>query len=231
MSALESPRTGWDAQRRARALSAQRERLRARLPHRISSARGLSDDLRELIVDDAIEFVSVGYDGAIHSQRELENLFWDAASKRVARAHEGRYDTVRAGFQRADLASLDDLGTDATPEDRTLLRAELSAALHFAALLKPEERDVFLCQPPDGRDDPPGATAIARELDLPLGVVRAAERAIADKYERFATIYAAGRLCGYLAPAVAALAQGDSDAERALGGRELAARVHLQVER
>ncbi|MDA0166291.1 hypothetical protein OM076_38860 [Solirubrobacter ginsenosidimutans] len=231
MSALESPRVGWDAQRRARALSAQRDRLRARLPHKISSARALPDDLRVLIVDDSIQFVSVGYDGTINSQRELENLFWDAATKRVARAHEGRYNTVRAGYQRADIASLDELGTDATPEDHTLVRAELSAALHFAALLEPEERDVFLCQHRDGRRRPLGAKAIARELGLPLGAVRSAERSIAGKHERFATIYAAGRLCGYLAPAVAALAEGDPEAEDAVSGRELAARVHLEIER
>jgi hypothetical protein len=201
------------------------------LPHKISSARALPDDLRTLIVDDAIQFVSIGYDGAVHSQRELENLFWDAATKRVARAHEGRYNTVRAGYQRADLASLDELGTDATPEDRTLLRAELSAALHFAALLEPEEREVFLCQHRDGRRRPLGAKAVARELGRPLGAVRAAERSIAGKHERFATIYAAGRLCGYLAPAIAALAEGDPEAEDALSGRELAARVHLEIER
>ena len=117
------------------------------------------------------------------------------------------------------------------PEDEALARAELSASLHFAALLEPAERDVFRCQLDGPRDKPLGATKIARALDRPLSEVRNAERAIEIKYERFATIYAAGRLCGYLAPAVAALAAGDDDAHAADSGRELAARVHLEVER
>ena len=62
----------------------------------------------------------------------------------------------------------------------------------------------------------------ARRLGLPIAVVRAAIRTIEDKRERFAIIHAAGRLCGYTAPAVAALAAGD-----AVAHEETAARTHL----
>jgi hypothetical protein len=236
MTALSSPSpspssAGWNAHQRARALSARRDRLRARLPRRIAAAAELSADMRAWIVDDAIEFASVSYEPAITSQPELERVFWDAAAKRVARAREGRYDLVRAGYQRADLAALEQLAVDATPEDRMLARAELSAALHFAAVLEPRERAVFLCQARDGGERPAGAKRVARELGLSRLEVVSAQRSIHAKHERFATICAAGRLCGYLAPALAALAAGDPDATGARSGRELAARVHLEIER
>jgi hypothetical protein len=231
MSALESPRVGWDAHQRAAGLLAARDRLYARLPHRIESARPLSAEQRAFVVDDAIVFTSVDYKGTIGAQDELERVFWDAAEKRVARTHDGRYDTVRAGYQRADLASLDELGTQATPENQTLHQAEVGAMLSFLALLEPTEREIFICQNRQGRRRALGAKATAQALGLPLGTVRAAERSIEGKRQRFATIYAAGRLCEFFAPALAALAEGDHDATTATSGIELAARVHLKHER
>ena len=56
--------------------------------------------------------------------------------------------------------------------------------------------------------------------------MRAAVRSIEDKRKRFAAIYAAGRLCGYVAPAIAALAADDGAAHS-----ETAARVHLEIDR
>src|SRR3954471_11222736 len=107
MSALESPRADWDAPRRHQALGLRRERLLAKLPHRIASAHGLSADVRTMVVDDAILFAATDYDGASGSQRARERVFWAASDKRVKRACEGRYDMLRAGYQRADLAALD----------------------------------------------------------------------------------------------------------------------------
>ena len=159
-------------------------------------------------------------------------MFWDAADKRVKRAREGRYDMVRAGYQRADLAALDELGVHATPEDLTLARAELSAALHFAALLEPRER----ARLPAASSATDAAARWARRPSRASSACRyrrccRPQRAIEAKRERFATIYAAGRLCGYLQPGVAALAEGDPAAQQAVSGRELAARVHLEIER
>jgi hypothetical protein len=102
--------------------------------------------------------------------------------------------------------------------------------LHFAALLEPRERAVFLCQHRDSGRRPAGTKRIARELGLSRLEVLSAQRSIAGKHERFATIYAAGRLCGYLQASVAALAEGDPSAHQAVSGRELAARVHLEIE-
>ncbi|RKQ92961.1 hypothetical protein C8N24_2818 [Solirubrobacter pauli] len=192
----------------------------------------MTPDLRELVVDDAIEFAALRYEPPVRSQIELERVFWDAAHKRVDRAREGRYDTIRAGFHRADLAALDSLSIDATPEDAVLARAEVCATLHFAALLDQPERDIYLFQQRTPGDKPPGAKRIAKELGLPLGTVRAAERTIDERYDRFAVICSAGRLCGYLAPAVADIAAaGGLEVASDLHGRELAARVHLEIER
>jgi hypothetical protein len=217
---------GWDAQRRADALMAIRDRLLTRLPRMVRQASRLSEDLRELVVDESIQFAALEYALPVYSAEELERVFWDAALKRVRRAGEGRYDTVRGGYGRADLAVLDTLASGATPEDEVLRRAELRVAIEFASRLAPTERRVWACQHTAVATRPLGHTSIARRLGLPVGAVRAAVRSIEDKRQRFAAIYAAGRLCGYVAPAIAELAAGDSAAHS-----ETAARAHLEIDK
>ena len=95
--------------------------------------------------------------------------------------------------------------------------------LDFAATLEPTERQVWACRELTSTDRLRGYTLTARRLGLSIATVRAAMRAIDDKRERFAIIHAAGRLCGYRAPAVAALAAGAAAAHE-----ETAARAHLE---
>src|SRR4051812_15733879 len=201
---------------------ARREAFIARLPHVTSAAAALTDDVREQIVVDAIVFAALAHDKPIADRGDLERVFWDAAKKRVKRAGEGRYAMIRAGYARVDLAALDALADGASVEDEVLLRAEARAVLDFAATLEPTERQVWVCRELTSTERPRGYTMTARRLGLPIAVVRAAIRTIEDKRERFAIIHAAGRLCGYTAPAVAALAAGD-----AVAREETAARTHL----
>ncbi|GEM_PF-6546165 len=194
-----------------------------------------SADMREFVVDDSIAFAAVRYRHAVHSQAELERVFWDAAEKRVKQVCDRRHDIVRGKkYRRTDLADLDSLSSDTTPEDRALFRADVTASLHFTALLNPQEREIFECQQRAPGDKEFGDKRVAQELEMPLGVVRNVSRAIGQKHERFKAIYAAGRLCGYLAPSVSDLAANPALAEQAQaegGGRLLAARVHLEIER
>ncbi|MBE2316691.1 hypothetical protein DVA67_011955 [Solirubrobacter sp. CPCC 204708] len=238
MTALEPrPAGGWDPDKRARALAPRRQYLLDRLTRKLPQSDRLGPDAREWVVDDAIEFAALHYrDRPIHSRAELERVFWNAADRRVQRAADGRHEIVRGkNNRRVDLAALEELAVTETPEDEVLALAERTVVLQFSALLAPDESDVFWCQR-DHLDDPRefGATGLARELDMPIGTVRKALRAIEAKRERFAIIYTAGRLCGYLAPGVATLAaEHDNPAADppVTGTREFAARVHLQVER
>lgn len=216
----------WDPDRRANVLMARRDEFVQRLPHVTHNAAELSADVREQIVDDAIQFAALEHDDPIADRADLDRIFWDAACKRVLRAGEGRYATVRAGYARADVAALESLADHASVEDEVIRRAEFRVALEFAARLAPTEQQVWACQHAAVAARPLGHTTIARRLGLPVGAVRAAVRSIEDKRQRFAAIYAAGRLCGYVAPAVAALAAGDATANS-----ETAARVHLEIDK
>src|SRR4051794_4973346 len=103
--------TDWTPRRRAEALHDQRDQLIARLPRLHQAARGLTPDERALAVDDAIEFVALGYAKPIHTSEELERAFWTVAGHR---AHEvSRKRTIRNGYQRANDSALDGLADDA----------------------------------------------------------------------------------------------------------------------
>lgn len=238
MTAIEARSAdGWDRDRRARELAPRRAYLLDRLTRKLPESDRLGPDVREWIVDDAIEFAAMHYTRRpIHSRKELERVFWDAADKRVQRAGDGRYEIVRGkDNRRVDLAVLEGLSVTETPEDAVLALAERTVVLQFSALLAPDESDVYWCLR-DHLDDPRefGATGVARELEMPIGTVRAALRTIEAKRKRFAIIYTAGRLCGFLAPAVATLAaeRDNPDADPPVTGtREFAARVHLEIER
>ena len=80
---------------------------RRRLPLEIAAARGLTDDQRELVVDDAIDYMVTEYAKPILAQFELDRAFWAAASFRVKRAHERRGATVRGTSARVGMEVLD----------------------------------------------------------------------------------------------------------------------------
>src|SRR5262245_27611680 len=109
-----------DRSERAARLVEERDALITQLPSRCPGARGLAADVQQLIVDESIEWAALRHDGRVTSEGELTALFWSACARRVKRAREGRYDTVRAGYQRVDAAALDRLPADATGGDPLL---------------------------------------------------------------------------------------------------------------
>ena len=151
--------------------------------------------MRELIVDDAIEFAALRHDAPLSAPRDLERVVWDAIVKRVRRAHEGRYDTVRAGHQRAAPAELEALVSDSDPAATVERRAELALVREFAATLDPREQRVLRCKYDPAEPEPLGYKQVAQRLRWRIGVVRSVERAIRHKMDRFAAVYTAGRLC------------------------------------
>jgi hypothetical protein len=218
-------------------LAPRREYLLDRLSRKLPRTERFSADVREWIVDASIEYAALHYKGKpIRSRAELERVFWNAADRRVKQAAEGRREIVRGkNYRRVDLSVLDDLTVTETPEDEVLALAEATSALQFAALLSPGERDVWSCQLHAGGSEPPGARRIAQQLGMPIAAVLKAERSINAKLDRYAVIYTAGRMCGYLAPAIADLAAGHDDPQPAdhprAEGRALAALVHLRLVR
>ncbi len=205
----------WDAERRARELVTRRDELVRRLPREIRAAGRLTEDVRELIVDDSIEFAALRYEYPVTCTHELERAFWDACAKRTRRGLERRYDTVRGQFTRADEHAIDTLVGDHDPVAELERAQERALAREFAATLEPHERRVLVCKYDTDGSEPAGYKVIARRLGLGVGRVRSAERSIERKIERFAAVYAAGRLCDLRETAVTALAAGTADPRQA----------------
>jgi len=181
---------GMSAEQRASCLLEKRDALLGQLPARLPGARSLGSDTRELIVDEAIEYASLEHTGPVAAPDQLSALFWGACANRVKRAHEGRYDTVRAGYQRADaesaLESLVAAGAD-EPLAAALRREEQELLAQVLGTLTARERQVIAVKYMGPSNKALGYKKIARHLALPLGDVRAAERSIREKFERFAT--------------------------------------------
>jgi hypothetical protein len=97
----------WDAERVARALVPRRDRLVDRLPRELAAARGLSRDQRELVIDEAIDYLVTEYAKPIADEETLERAFWATAAYRVKRVHERRGETIRAGWRRVDIEEID----------------------------------------------------------------------------------------------------------------------------
>ena len=201
----------------------RRDRFVAQISRELPSARGLTVDQCELVVDEAIDYMVTEYRRPIESLPGLERAFWATAAFRIRRMHEGRGATVRAGFQRVALDHVELEGQELDPEVAALQRAETEALLEFAATLSASERMVLVCKYGEEATQQ-GRIAISRRLGLSIREVRRAERSIARKLERFAAIMSAGTLCVHRDPAIAALAAGSASDEQVL-----AARVHLHA--
>jgi hypothetical protein len=212
----------WSTDRIAEWLVSRRDRLVEQLPRELSAARGLTRDQRELVVDEAIDYLVTEYAKPIAEVEALRRAFWAAASYRVKRVHEGRSATVRAGWQRVDVDDVDVQAHDLSPEAAVVRRAERHALLEFAASLTDTERRVLAAKYGDGAREQ-GRVVLARRLRLEIGEVRKAERDITQKLERFVAIMAAGTLCTHRLPAVTALAEGVAGVEQ-----ERIARLHLR---
>ena len=202
-------------ERRASCLLEQRDALLGQLPARFPGARSLGSDTRELIIDEAIEYASLEHTDPITGTDQLSALFWGACANRVKRAHEGRYDTVRAGYRRDDdnnaLQSLVAGGVD-EPLAAALAREERELLAEVLRTLTPRERDVIAVKYMSSSNQALGYKKIARHLALGFGDVRAAERSIREKFDRFATVTRAHeaaleRKLGQLLPVPPALEQ------------------------
>jgi hypothetical protein len=198
-----------------------RDRLVDQVPIELAVARGMSREQWELAVDDAIGYLATEYDVPIRSDEELERAFWWSTSLRVRQLRDGRAATVRGRWKRVDIDNVEIAGQDAEPEQVVIERSERAALREFTATLTDLERLVFSCKYGGPRER--GRNQISRQLGLRMGEVRSAEASIKQKLERFVAIMAAGRLCAFRAPALAALGTGDlsDDAERV-------ARIHLE---
>ena len=212
----------WDAERIAMALVPRRDRLVDQLPRELAAARGLSRDQRELVVDEAIDYMVTEYAKPITDRDVLERAFWATASFRVKRVHEGRGATVRAGWHRVDVDDVEIAAENGDPAAHVVRAVEHGTLLEFAATLTEDERLVLACKYADGAKEQ-GRLVVARHLGMPVPRVRRLERAIARKLERFVAIVAAGSLCSHREPAIAALADGQASEEQAR-----AARVHIE---
>lgn len=196
------------------------------LPRHIKAAGLLRDEQRELVVDDAATFVCVEYERSIASSEEAELVFWRAAELRVLHMldRRRRNDTVRGRFEREGLEALKEMPADGVIDPAEIVEAttEHAMAAEFAATLDPVENAVlrrkWLIDPstplPRGHtgSEPLGWRAIAEQLDMPMRQVRAAERSIEAKLDRFAALVAAGRLCQQRTLDLEAVSAGVADA-------------------
>ena len=211
----------WDAERIAEALVPRRDRLVDQLPRELAAARGLTRDQRELVIDEAIDYLVTEYAKPITDRELLERAFWATASFRVKRAHEGRGATVRAGWHRVDVDDVDIASIEGDPAAHVVQAVERGTLLEFAATLTEQERRVLGCKYGETTKEH-GRRVVARRLGLPVPEVRRVERAIARKLERFVAIISAGSLCTHREAAIAAFAEGDASEQQ-----EMAARIHL----
>jgi hypothetical protein len=215
------PLRPWSSERVAEELVPIRDHLLVRLTGEIAAARDLSRDQRELVIDDAIDFLVTQYAKLLTSHEELDRAFWAAASFRVKRMHEGRGATVRAGFERVGIEELEEIEGGDNPEAVAVERDQELLLLEFATGLTDVEREVFACKYGSG-SKVRGRSFVSRRLGLSVGAVRKAEREIDRKLERFVTMLSAGALCSFRWDAISSLAE-----SAATPDQSIAARLHL----
>lgn len=218
----EHDEQSWGPEVVAQLLVSRRDQLVERLPMELASARGLTHDQRELVVDEAIDYMVTEYPKPIVDRDGLEMAFWATASFRVKRAHEGRGATVRAGWKRLDVADLQIASHEPDPAAALVRRVERDILLEFTATLTETQRQVLSSKFGSG-PKVQGRVAVARRLGLPEHVVKRAERAIDRKLHRFAAVMSAGTWCDHLGHAINGLVAGSADDRQ-----ETAARLHLR---
>lgn len=215
-------REGWSPERVAGELYARRVALLWQFARR-GVGRGVPAGLREEIVCDAITAVALS-PRAIRGEQHLLGAFWTAVEFRVRRYHEGRYAVKVGSARRVALgeALADERNRAAAPgvTERVEHADQARHAADWLAELTPTERQVITVMATEGI----GAVPAARVLGLGLGEVRSAARSARLKLDRVAVIATAGRMCGYRAQAISALAQGHPTVEQVR-----AARAHLKA--
>jgi hypothetical protein len=203
------------AEDRAQALATRRAELLARLPRKIPAARSLNDVDRELVVDEAIDYVVLGNTSPVEKASDLERVFWTAADFRVKNAVAGRSQTVRGRFTRASADALNDIADDSDPVSAVEHAEEIRLVREFAETLADRERRVLRVKYFSGTSEPLGYKKIAQHLGITQASARAADRAIQRALEQFAAVYTAGQLCPTRELEIAALAAGTANRRQA----------------
>jgi hypothetical protein len=199
-------RGSWTPEEVALALYSRRESLRSELG-RMPASRGIPATVLDEMVNDAACAV-VLKPRAIRDTEHLRRAFWFSIKLLLARYHEGRH-RVRVGSrERVDYEAIAEIATASGPgtTETVELKDRLARAGDFMAQLDDLEARVTSHMAIRGV----GIKLAARELNLPLNTVKAASHSAQVKLEQVATIAAAGRMCDYRRPAIAAHASNDA---------------------
>ena len=222
------PRAGWDHERRARELMPRREELLRRLPQRFPAARRFTHDCASRSSTTSIIVAAVGYEKARSTAPKNSVACSGTPSANASCAPRPAATPPSAPATRASTSPRwRPSATTSTPGTLALERAETPR--RAAVRRAPARRRADRVRLPVAMERQGQARRQARSPRTPAcrsARVRSAELAIEAKRERFPRIYSAGRLCGFLAPGIAALAAGEHG-----HSLEDAARLHLEIER
>ena len=192
----------------------RRELLRART---FRECAGLAwQDLEDLYQDTVLALIEREFE----CQRHLLNALQHGIRQRALRAHEKRHRRERIfaetlpGAEELTYASEVD-----GPEQRVLAEQDRLIVGEFLTELSSLEQKVFKLLS-EGHAWRAASDALGIERDEGRRVSRACER----KREQFATLYTAGRLCGFRANTIEALKDGD------LESAELARRAYAHLQ-
>ncbi len=202
-------RGAWSPEEVAGALGARRRELRRQLDWR-RDARGVPAGVRDEVLDDAIALVVMSREPIRHEQHLL-GAFWRSVWFLLAEHRAGRH-ALRVGHRQR--VEFDDvvlrLSDGSDPFALVALSERVAQAADWMAQLDPFERRVVAVMATRGFGVKLAARALGEPVKTVLGAARSADR----KLEQVAKIAAAGRMCEYRQPAIAAHARGTARAEQ-----------------
>jgi DNA-directed RNA polymerase specialized sigma24 family protein len=210
-------RGAWSPEEVAHVLIGSRDEFFGVLSRRRDGA-GVPAGVRQEIVDEAISLVVMSRE-PIRNEQHLEGSFWATVRFLLVEHRSGRH-SVRVGSRRRvdfELAAAQ-LPDGSEPSEMAEARERIARAADYMAQLDAFEQQVVTLMATRGI----GVKLAARSLGVPTKTVVAAARSADQKLDQIAVIAAAGRMCAYRHPAIAAHAQGTARARE-----ERAAKAHL----
>jgi RNA polymerase sigma factor (sigma-70 family) len=176
--------------------------------------RGLSlAQLEDLYQETAVALLSRPY----ASEEHLRNALRHGIRHRALNMHRDQRRRSQILAEHAPAMHRTAEASQTQPEDAALAQQDRLIAKEFLAELDPVERRVFALTAEGLR-----YRAIATALSIPANEARTAARSCERKRARFQLLYETGRICGYRAATIQALAQG-----AASGAIEQQAAAHL----
>jgi RNA polymerase sigma factor (sigma-70 family) len=176
--------------------------------------RGLSAaQLEDLYQETALALLSRPY----ASEEHLRNALRHGIRHRALNMHRDQRRRSQILAEHAPAMHRTAEASQTQPEDAALAQQDRLIAKEFLAELDPLERQVFALTAEGLR-----YRAIATALRIPVNEARTAARSCERKRARFQLLYETGRLCGYRAATLQALADG-----AATGAIEQQAMAHL----